>query len=314
MASAFLFSVMLSSIYYYNSIMSFFAFSDPVPWLRSRLGREVVLVMYGVCALQFSFRVLSPLAYLCPFCINTLFSIMFLFAMALYLTLSHGSTAQYAHENGEIFAWWSATLAMRQSIVHFVWFLYNLTEAITGLMPKSLYTACDCVFVFCFGLVLSRVVFDFIDLWPLQPTPQPRRKTNITWFENPFPTVTFHRSLTTLFVGRFSGAYIGEFDPITQTTTTIVGPLISIVTHFRSGNDTISTNASKLVTILVLHTTHKSTLDQTQSSTAIVIVVVAVVTMFPEKTTPIAAHCRMCSLQPCVGGACVHVHVKIKIQ
>jgi len=159
--------------------MSFFAFSDPVPWIRSRLGREVVLVMYGVCALQFSFRVLSPFAYFCPFRINTLFSIMLLSAMALYMTLSHGFTAQYAPEDGGNFAWWSATLAMRQSIVHFIWFLYNLTEAITGVMPKSLYIACDCVFVFCFGLVLSRVVFDCIELWPLQPTPPPPRKTNI---------------------------------------------------------------------------------------------------------------------------------------
>ena len=203
---------------------------------------------------------------------------------------------------------------MRQSIVHFIWFLYNLTEAITGVMPKSLYTACDCVFVFCFGLVLSRVVFDCIKLWPMQPTPQPRWKTNTTWFQNLFPTVTFHRSLTTLFVWRLSGAYIGEFDLITQTTTTIVGPLIAIVTHFRSGNDTISANASTLVAILVLHMTYKSTLYQTQSSTAIVIVVVAVVAMFPEKTTSIAAHCRMCSLQQCVGQAWVHGHVQMKIQ
>jgi len=77
---------------------------------------------------------LSPFAYFCPFRINTLFLIMFLSAMALYLTLSHGFTAQYAPEDGGNFAWWSATLAMRQrqSIVHFVWFLYNLTEPRNG--------------------------------------------------------------------------------------------------------------------------------------------------------------------------------------
>jgi len=49
--------------------------------------------------------------------------------------------------------------------------------------------------------------------------------------------------------------------------------------------------------------TYKSTLYQTQSSTAIMILVVAVVTMFPEKTTSITAHCGMCSLQQCVGEA-----------
>jgi hypothetical protein len=178
MASAFIFAVLLSFMYYYNSTMSFSAFSDPVPWLRSRLGREMVLFMYGVCVLQLSCCVLCPLAYLCPFRISTLFSMIFLLGMASYLTLSHGFIARHAFDDVEIFAWWSAIVAMQQSTVHFLWFLYNLTEVITGIVPKSLHTACDCVFVFCFGLILSRVAFDCIELWSLQPTTQPRCKTS----------------------------------------------------------------------------------------------------------------------------------------
>jgi len=87
-----------------------------------------------------------------------------------------------------------------------------------------------------------------------------------------------------------SGAYVSQFNPITQTTTTIVGFLIAIIADFHPGNDTISTNASTFVAILILHMTHESTFDQTQSGTAVVIVVVAIVTMLSEKTTSITTH------------------------
>jgi Mg2+/Co2+ transporter CorB len=111
-----------------------------------------------------------------------------------------------------------------------------------------------------------------------------------------------------------SGAYVSKFDPITQTTTTIIGFSIDIITDFRPGNNAISTNASTLVAILILHMTHESTFYQAQSRTAVVIVVVAVVAMLAEKTTSITAHCRMCSLQRCVREACVQVCAQMNIQ
>jgi len=178
MALAFIFAVILACAYYYSQTMSFFAFPDPVPWLRSQLGREMVLIMYVVCGLQLSCCVLCPLAYLCPFRIRTLFSILFLLGMAFYLTFGHGFAAQHALDDVENFAWWPAIVTMQQNTVHFLWVLYNITEIILGIVPKSLHAACDCVFVFCFGLVISRVAFDFIELRSLQPTPEPRHKSS----------------------------------------------------------------------------------------------------------------------------------------
>lgn len=175
MQSAFLLSMLLSSLYYYSFTQPFFALYDPVPWLRSRLGREIVLVMYGICMLQLSWQVLCPLAYLCPFRLGTLFSLTFLFLMISYLALSHG-LAVYALQSNQIFAWWPAFTTMRQSLEYFMRFMYNLIEVAASLVPKSLYIACDCVFVFCLGFTLSRVVFDCIQLRPSQPTPEPQRE------------------------------------------------------------------------------------------------------------------------------------------
>jgi len=180
----------LTAAYYYNAKTSFFTHTDPVPWLRLVLGRELVITMYMICGLRMCVIIACPFAILFPFRGSMLTIGLTAFVVAFYMSLSTSDTILAIYDYATWLSLWSASTSILQPARHFLAVMFLFAEAILRLIPLSLFFACDCLFVFCFAFVLSRIICDCVKLYSSKATPQPRRKFQHDRFERSVATDT----------------------------------------------------------------------------------------------------------------------------
>jgi len=183
MVLPFFYAALLTTAYYCNSKTSFFAHTDPVPWLRSVLGRELVLVMYTICLLRSCLSILCPVAIFLPLRMSIPIMCMSCGVAAFYLAPTQTGIMSCLYDYTTWASLWSIVTSIVQQAGQSWTKLFLVADVLLRVIPSSLYFACDCVFVFCLSSTVSRVVIDCAELWSFQPTPQPRRRRNQEWFQ-----------------------------------------------------------------------------------------------------------------------------------
>jgi len=140
----------LTLLYYYDATAPVFTHDDPVPWGRSVLGRQGVVMVCTITTLVHGWTLMCLPLLLFP----TSVFVCRLFAMLSILVCVWATThvlAEYASVVYGLSYLLPSLSSVRSVFVGFqllVRYFFALAEASSMHMPKSLNLACDCFFVF----------------------------------------------------------------------------------------------------------------------------------------------------------------------